>query len=101
VFSESDPYGQIAGARIVYEGQTETIAKGLIEIEVGDTIDFLCDYYTYDEQYQASYYLGEQMTVTETLTLSNVSIGESDCMVTYRLTDMYNNTYWTPAVLYK
>ena len=32
------------------------------------------------------------------LSVSNVQIGDSRCLVTYKLTDIYNNTYWTPAV---
>ena len=32
------------------------------------------------------------------MTVSNVLIGDGRCLVTYRLTDIYNNTYWTPAL---
>lgn len=99
-FNNDYPYGVVAGARIDYEGLTSTAAKGLIEINKGDTIDFLCDYYTYDEEYDDSYYLGEEMIVSGDLEVSNVYIGEARCMVTYRLTDIYNNTFWTPAVAY-
>jgi hypothetical protein len=34
------------------------------------------------------------------LEVSNVNVGSARCMVTYRLTDIYNNTYWTPALIY-
>ena len=45
VFDNEHPYGYIAGARIDYvEGETETIAKGMSQLQVGDTLDFLCDY---------------------------------------------------------
>jgi len=54
-----------------------------------------------NEEYDNSYYLGEQMVVSGDLMVSNVNIGEARCMVTYRLTDIYNNTYWTPAVVYQ
>jgi hypothetical protein len=98
-FNNDYPYGVVAGARINYGDVTDTVAKGLIEINRGDVIDFLCDFYSYDQEYNDSYYLGEQMTVTGDLIVSNVNIGDDRCLVTYRLTDIYNNTYWTPAVV--
>lgn len=98
VFDNENPYGTIAGARTDYvKGETETIAKGMTQINVGDTLDFLCDYYSYDGEYLDSYYLGEQMTVTERMEISNVDVGEGRVQVTYRFTDIYNQAYWTPA----
>jgi hypothetical protein len=100
MFNNEYPYGTVAGARINYGALTDTAAKGLIPLESGDVIDFLCDYYTYDEEYDSSYYLGNQMIVDGELEVSNVDVGSARCMVTYRLTDIYNNTYWTPALIY-
>ncbi len=98
VFDNANPYGYIAGARPVYtEGETETVAKGMTEINVGDTLDFICDYYSYEGEYQDSYFLGEQMVVTEHMEISNVDVGEGKVRVTYRFTDIYNQQYWTPA----
>ncbi len=98
VFDNANPYGYIAGARTVYtEGETETVAKGMTEINVGDTLDFICDYYSYDGEYQDSYFLGDQMVVTENMEISNVDVGEGKVKVTYRFTDIYNQQYWTPA----
>ena len=99
VFDNEHPYGYIAGARTDYvEGETETIAKGMSQLQVGDTLDFLCDYYSYHGEYIDSYYLGEQMTVTQDMTISNVDVGEGAVRVTYRFTDIYNQQYWTPAI---
>ena len=99
VFDNENPYGYIAGARTDYvEGETETVAKGMSQLQVGDTLDFLCDYYSYSGEYMDSYYLGEQMTVTEDMTISNVDVGEGAVRVTYRFTDIYNQQYWTPAI---
>ena len=98
VFDNAHPYGYIAGACTDYvDGETETIAKGMTELKVGDKLDFLCDYYTYDGKYDDSYYLGDQMTVTEKMTISNVDVGDGDVRVLYRFTDIYNQQYWTPA----
>ncbi len=98
VFDSKNPHGIISGACPVYvEGETETVAKGLTEIKVGDTLDFICDYYSYAGEYQDSYFLGEQMVVTENMEISNVDVGEGNVRVTYRFTDIYNQQYWTPA----
>lgn len=98
VFDNANPYGYIAGARTDYvEGETETVAKGMEALQVGDTLDFICDYYTYDGEYEDSYFLGEQMVVSENMTISNVDVGEGAVKVTYRFTDIYNQQYWTPA----
>ena len=67
------------------------------ELQVGDTLDFICDYYSYDGEFIDSYFLGEQMTVTAGMLISNVDVGEGDVKVTYRFTDIYNQQYWTPA----
>lgn len=101
VFDNENENGVVAGARIHYSGESETFAKGLVEIKAGDTIDFLCDYYTYEGEYIDSYYLGEQFVVPEgELTISNVSIGGNPCKVTYCLTDIYSNELWTESVEY-
>ena len=98
VFDNANPYGYIAGARTVYtEGETETVAKALDELKIGDTLDFLCDYYSYNGDYMDSYYLGEQMTVTDNMQISNVDVGEGDVKIMYRFTDIYNQQYWTEA----
>ncbi len=95
IFSDETPYGYIAGARPAYaDGETETVARGLTEVLLGDTLDFLCDYYSYDGQYQDSYFLGEQMTVTDQMTISNTYLGEG-VLAMYRFTDLYGQHYWT------
>ncbi len=99
VFDDEQPHGFVAGVQTVYhEAQTETIAKNLTEIELGDTLEFLCDYYSYDGNYQDSYLLGEPLTVAEEgLTISDVPL-EGSTRATYRFTDMYNQHHWTPVI---
>ena len=100
VFDSLNPRGIITGARSAYvDGETETVAKSLTELEIGDTLDFICDYYSYDGEYQNSYYLGEPMTVTETMEISNVDVGDGAKNITYRFTDLYQQHYWTPAII--
>lgn len=100
VFDNENPDGKVLGAQIVYdtETQSETTAKGLIDIVAGDTIDYLCDYYTYKGKFDDTYYLGEQYTATGSWKIENIEISNQDYRMTYRLTDIYNNQYWTPAI---
>ena len=96
--TEENEYGYVAGARLVYEnGETDTIARGLIKLKDGDKLEFLCDYYSYDQQYQASYKFGDPIVVSGEIEVSNVSLEGNKCLVTYCLTDMYANEFWTEA----
>ncbi len=98
IFDNEHPNGYVAGAVRVYDNDTtETIAKNMEELQAGDTLDFLCDYYSYNGTYQDSYYLGEQMTVDEQMTISNVKIN-GECSATYRITDIYQQHYWTEVI---
>ena len=100
VFDNENPYGYIAGARYDYkDGETETIAKGLESLTEGDVIEFVCDYYTYDGEYQDSYLLGDELIYTGNHEISNLELDDEDkCSAIYMLTDIYNNEYWTPTV---
>ncbi|MBR5766815.1 MAG: peptidase C11, partial [Lachnospiraceae bacterium] len=100
VFDQDNPYGYIAGARSVYvNGETETVAKNLTSVGKGDVVEFICDYYTYDGEYKDSYYLGEKMILTGEDQIANTSIGEDENVkVMYRLTDIYQQNYWTPEL---
>jgi hypothetical protein len=103
VFDNENPKGIVLGAEIKYDTstQTETMAKGLIDINKGDKIDFLCDYYTYAGDYKDTYYLGKQYTATGEWKIENLSVGNKKYQMTYRITDIYNNKYWTPSIVNK
>lgn len=97
VFDSESPYGRVLGASPQYDAALGTSAKGLIEIKEGDKLDFLGDYYSYDGEYQDTYYIGEQMTVSGELELWNLSVGSNKAVMTYRVTDIYGNSYWVDA----
>ena len=99
VFDNDHPYGYIAGARIDYKGATDTEARGLIELQAGDRIDFVCDYYTYNGVYEDTYYLGDTLVITDPagIRISNTYLG-GDYLALYRITDIYNGEYWTETV---
>ena len=98
LFDDRNPYGVVAGARHVYEnGETDAVMRGLIALRDGDTLDFLCDYYDYDGNYQASYMMGDRFVVDGEIEISNVAIEDNVSLASFRLTDIYGNAYWTPT----
>lgn len=100
VFDSENPNGYIAGATTDYvNNETDTVAKSMIELENGDTLDFICDYYTYDGTYNDSYFLGEQMTVNDNMEISNVSVGDGELKISYCFTDIYNQEYWSETII--
>ena len=99
VFDNENPSGYVAGATTVYDDEEiEVIAKNLTEIQDGDVIDFICDYYTYDGKYIDSYRMLEPITVKGGLTVSDGTLPEGGVRLTYRLTDIYNQAYWTESI---
>ncbi len=99
VFDNANPYGYIAGAARDYEKEgVEVVAKNLTELKAGDKLDFLCDYYNYNGDYEDSYFLGEQMTVSSTMEISNVDVGRGKVRLLYRFTDYYNQAYWSKYI---
>ena len=97
-FDDETPYGYVSGVRAAYtEGETETVAKSDTGLAVGDTLEFLCDYYSYNGDYLDSYRLGEPLTVDGPLEISNVPL-EGETRASYRFTDIYHQHYWTPAM---
>ena len=96
----NDDNGTIVGASTDYVGgETEAVAKNLTEITPGDTLDFICDYYDYDMNYQDSYFIGDQITVTDNMTISNTNVGNGSCHILYRFSDIYNQNYWSEPIV--
>lgn len=96
VFEGDDGY--IAGATDDYKnGETETVAKSMTELETGDVLEFIGDYYNSNLEYQDSYLIGDPMTVTADMQVSNVTIS-GDVKILYCFTDIYNQSYWSEAI---
>ena len=99
VFDNETPTGYIAGAQTDYRDEgIEVVAKNLTGISDGDTLDFICDYYSYDGEYMDSYLMGDRMTVKGDLSISDVTLPAGKVKLTYRLTDIYNQAYWTESI---
>lgn len=100
VFDNENPYGYIAGASTDYRNaETETIAKNLLPVKDGDAIDFLCDYYDYDGNYQDSFILGDQLVINGKPEISNVYLPDSSAAYySYVFSDIFMQEYWTPVL---
>ncbi len=88
-----------AGVQSVYpDGETDTAAKLPAGLQPGDTLEFLCGYYSYAGDYQDSCRPGEPLTVTEDgLTVSDVLL-EGRTRASYRFTDLYSQHCWTAVI---
>jgi hypothetical protein len=93
--------GYIAGYRLTDEDQSEpnTLGKGYLQFDPGDTVDFICDYYTYDGSYDDSYYFGDTLTIGDTVpTVTYEDVGDGKVLECYMLVDIYQNYSWTEYV---
>lgn len=98
VFDNENPYGYIAGAETVYiNGETDTQAKNMTGIGEGTNIQFVCDYYDYQGNYMESYKLGDPITLKNETEIGNVYVDAEKCRLTYCMTDIYQQQYWTPV----
>ncbi|NLA86316.1 MAG: hypothetical protein GX847_03335, partial [Clostridiales bacterium] len=93
----------IAGYRLLdyYSpfGAGGTLGKGYKQFKPGDVIDFVCDFYTYDGDYDDSYFIGEALTVGDaTPVVTYEDIGENNVLQCYMLVDVYQNYSWTEYV---
>ncbi len=104
VFDNENPKGYIAGYQVDYrEGETDAVAK--IETDFLNETDgskvkvtFICDYYSYDMEYQDSYVIGYAELDGVTDVISNTDVGEGKVKIAYLFTDIYNQKYWTPTL---
>jgi hypothetical protein len=93
----------IAGYRLVEGNSTiggeGTLGKGYKQFKPDDKIDFICDFYTYDGDFDDSYYIGDTLTIG--LTLPKVTyedVGDNNVLQCYMLVDVYQNYSWTEYV---
>ena len=99
-FTEENEYGTFLGAQPVYEGELTVNARGLYELQPGDRIDFVCSFYGYDGSYQSEYLFGDPLIWSDDLEIWDVPAmeGNKGAVCTWRITDIYGNQYFTPAL---
>jgi hypothetical protein len=93
----------IAGYRLLNDNslfsEGGTLGKGYKQFKPGDTVDFICDFYTYDGEFDDSYYIGETLTIGDTVpTVTYEDVGDNNVLQCYMLIDVYQNYSWTEYV---
>ena len=97
VLWDEDGTGFVEGAVRFYDNGMSM--KGLLPVEDGDEIQLLCDYYTYDGEYDDEYFLEEPFQYHSSMTVDYASSGAGDYLLYYCITDIYNNTYYAEPVV--
>ena len=74
--------------------------KGYLPLHSGDELQLLCDYYTYDGDYDASYYLGDPFTVTDqaALAVDWYDLEDATVLCWLRLTDWFQQDWYTETI---
>ncbi|MBQ6165194.1 MAG: peptidase C11 [Clostridia bacterium] len=93
--------GQLVGARLFYaDGETDTVAKSLAELQEGDVIQPICDRYDYNGNYEDTYRLGGEIVCDGALAVTDVTLDPADGtpVAAYVLTDRFSMEHWTPAI---
>ena len=117
----------ISGAVFDYnEGETELVAKSVTQTDFetsmndveqepeeglksvpeapefalkdGDRLEFICDYYSYDGEYQDSFLLGDPVTISGEPVIEYLKPDAGSLRLMYKFTDLYENEFWTPAL---
>ena len=95
-FTPENEYGTIVGAKLIYDSNIQQ--KGLIPINDGDVIKFICNYYTYDGEFVAEYQINDELVVNGELVLANEKI-DNKLIYSYCFRDIYGNNMLTPKTV--
>ena len=103
-FDKENPDGIVLGYEPDYVGLNQTLyERGLRNIKKGDKIDFVAPYYKHNSSsMDDEYYINDTLIVgDEGLKISYEPLGDGECLVFYKITDIYNNIYYTEPVIFE
>ncbi len=102
-FDKENPDGIVLGYQPDYDEQELVILeKGLRKLRIGDKIDFVAKYYEENGELQDEYYINDTLVIgEEPLKISYEDLGEGECRLYYRITDIFDNVYYTEAVIFE
>ena len=86
---------EVIGVTYDYNGETDVVAKNLIQLDPEDRLSFVCDFYDYDGNFVDNYKLGDELQIKDKLYLGDVDISSYKTLATYELKDLYQQSYWT------
>jgi len=100
-WDEQNPTGYVAGYRPYVEEGLSLPTRYLLEFQPGDTLYAFCDYYNYDGTYNGSYYIGDVVACGyDGFQVAYEMIEDYTVLFGFRLTDHYQNEYWTELIEY-
>lgn len=94
----SDDEFEVIGVLMDYREGVDVVAKTLYELNEGDEIEFVCDYYDYDGNYSDTYILGEKMVVVDDIYLGDTNLDEYNILASYEFKDIYQQAYYSSAI---
>ena len=95
---EIDDDLKVIGANYDYRDEADMVSKNLYEIKEGDEIEFVCDYYDYNGNYDDSYILGDKLIVKDEIYLGDMSLAEENALASYEFKDIYQQAYYSEAI---
>ena len=96
-WDEDHDGGYVKGYRTASDNENgpSQAERNLTNFVKGDKIRFTCEFYTYDGDYDDSYYLGDEIVVNQPLVVTYEEIEGYDCLVYGHIRDLYGNDYYT------
>ncbi len=95
-WDQEHPKGYVAGYRNLIDG---AVTRGIFPLDKGDSIQFLVDGYDNNGNFQDSYLYDKPVIYDgSNLQVQWEPIGHYRCWITYKLTDIYQNHYWTEVI---
>lgn len=101
--SRDEDSGRILGYRPVQGGSGigggGTVGRKVYDLQKGDSVQFTCDYFTYGGKYEASYLFGAPLVIGDAMpAVTYEDLGKAPVLVSFMLTDIYQNKSWTQSV---
>lgn len=97
-WDEEHEGGYVTGYRPASNEGIGVAERNLRQLERGDRLDFFCEYYNYQEEYEGSYYFGNPLIVQGELEVTYEKLEEYPTDICYYLQDIYRNEYWTEKI---
>ena len=88
----------VTGYTYDYLEGSEIVAKSVKELNENDEIQFVCDYYTYEGDYDSAYILGDKLIVKDKVYLGDMSLEGYKTVAQYEFIDLYQQSYWTDVM---
>ena len=95
-WDEDHDGGYVKGYRTASDSDAPSQAeRSVTQFVKGDKIQFVCEYYTYDGEYDDCYYLHEPIIVNKALKVTYDDLDGYDVLVYGHIKDLYGNDYYT------